>query len=69
MLYKPVLCVLWLSKHCLLTAFGPVSVLLASAIPWRTGRDFFSTTHFISLLQVVSLIYAQTAARVCFFLQ
>lgn len=55
MLYKPILCVLWLFKHCLLTAFGPVSVSLAGAIPWRTDRALFSNTHFVSLSQVASL--------------
>lgn len=70
MLYKPMLCMLWLCKHCLLTAFGPVSVLLAGAIHGGHAGLSSLNTHFVSLLQVASLnLSVQIAARVCFFLQ
>lgn len=55
MLNKSVPCVLWLSRYCLLTAFGPVSTLLARAIPWIMGRAVFCNTRFVSPSQVASL--------------
>jgi len=55
MLNKSVLCVLWLSRYCLLTAFGPVRVSLARAISWIVGRAVFCNAHFASLSQIPSL--------------
>lgn len=55
MLNKSVPCVLWLPRYCLLTAFGPVSISLACAIPWIMHRAVFSNAHFVFLSQVASL--------------